>query len=73
MSSLLCGWSLDFVVCLCLSDSQVSFKWPNDQKKKKKKKKDYLELLSYFIALFVFVVLCLAVQHFEVTFFILHI
>lgn len=35
----------------------------------KKKKKDYLELFGYFIALFIFVVLCcLAVQHFEVTF-----
>lgn len=35
MSLLLCGSSFDFVVCLCLSDSLVSFKWPNDQKKEK--------------------------------------
>lgn len=36
MSLLLCGSSFDFVVCLCLSDSLVSFKWPNDQKKRKR-------------------------------------
>lgn len=60
-------WFIFWFCCLFVLEWFISqfqmAKWP------KKKKKDYLELFSYFIALFIFVVLCcLAVQHFEVTF-----